>query len=48
MRFFQGADYHFIERRKTAYVFSAAAPFPDLFEEGGGSDTRMAKKPRGD
>lgn len=25
MRFFQGADYHFIERRKTAYVFSATA-----------------------
>jgi preprotein translocase subunit SecF len=25
MRFFQGADYHFIERRKTAYVFSGAA-----------------------
>ena len=25
MRFFQGADYHFIERRKTAYVFSASA-----------------------
>jgi len=25
MRFFQGADYHFIERRKTAYVFSAGA-----------------------
>jgi len=25
MRFFQGADYHFIERRKTAYVFSGTA-----------------------
>jgi preprotein translocase subunit SecF len=25
MRFFQGANYHFIERRKTAYVFSAGA-----------------------
>ena len=25
MRFFQGADYHFIERRKTAYLFSGTA-----------------------
>lgn len=25
MRLFQGADYHFIERRRTAYVFSATA-----------------------